>query len=195
MDGTKTEGTPLNIVVAKKTDDTGILERFKQGDSSAFRDIVLAYQDRIYNLCLYMLHDVEDAQEAAQDAFVKAYRALPDFELRASLYTWLYSIATRTCLDYRRKTIRTLAGEPLPEEMPSTDLSPEKRYETREVSEAVQRALQKLPAKLRAVIVLRELEELTYEEIGEVLDVSTGTVKSRISRAREELRKLLSGKL
>jgi RNA polymerase sigma-70 factor (ECF subfamily) len=195
VDGTKTEDTPLNIVVAKKTDDTGILERFKQGDSSAFRDIVLTYQDRIYNLCLYMLQDVRDAQEAAQDAFVKAYRALPDFEPRASLYTWLYSIATRTCLDYRRKTIRTLAGEPLPEEMPCTDLSPEKRYETREVSEAVQRALQKLPAKLRAVIVLRELEELTYEEIGEVLDVSTGTVKSRISRAREELRKLLSGKL
>ena len=195
MDGTKTEDTPLNIVGAKKTDDTGILERFKRGDSSAFRDIVLTYQDRIYNLCLYMLHDVGDAQEAAQDAFVKAYRALPGFEPRASLYTWLYSIATRTCLDYRRKTIRTLAGEPLPEEMPSTDLSPEKRYETREVSEAVQRALQKLPAKLRAVIVLRELEELTYEEIGEVLDVSTGTVKSRISRAREELRKLLSGRL
>ena len=79
--------------------------------------------------------------------------------------------------------------------MPSADLSPEKRYETREVSEAVQRALQKLPKKLRAVIVLREMEELTYEEIGEVLNVSTGTVKSRISRAREELRKLLSGKL
>ena len=172
--------------------ESDLIERFKKGDPSAFEAIVLRYQDRIYNLCRYMLQDPRDAQDAAQDVFLKAYRGLKDFRPDSSLYTWLYRIAVNTCLDYRRKSRReALRNEPLTEDLPSDEPFPDQLYESREIRESIQLALQKLPEKLRAAIVLREIEELSYEEIAEVLHTSVGTVKSRISRAREQLRHLL----
>jgi RNA polymerase sigma-70 factor, ECF subfamily len=176
-------------------DDIEIIRRFKHGEAAAFNDIVLKYQDRIFNLCLYMLRDTHDAQDAAQDCFIKACRALQDFSPDASLYTWLYRIAMNTCLDSRRKRsrVRTDNHSTL-EDMPSPQPSPEKLYESKEISVAVRGALQQMPEKLRTTIVLREIEGLSYEEIAEILDISSGTVKSRISRAREELRRLLRDK-
>jgi RNA polymerase sigma-70 factor (ECF subfamily) len=172
--------------------ESDLIERFKKGDLSAFEAIVLRYQDRIYNLCRYMLQDTQNAQDAAQDVFLKAYGALKDFRPGSSLYTWIYRIAVTTCLDYRRKFRReVLRGEPLTEDLPSDEPLPEQLYEAREIPDSIQQALQKLPEKLRAAIVLREIEELSYAEIAEVLHTSVGTVKSRISRAREQLRHLL----
>jgi len=178
------------------TDDNDLIGLFRKGALFAFEALVRKYQDRIYNLCRYMLQNPEDAQDAAQDAaqdvFLKAYRALKDFRPESSFYTWLYRIALNTCLDYRRKSRReALRNEPLPEDLPSDEPFPEQLYESEEISESVQLALQKLPEKLRAAIVLREIEALSYEEIAEVLYISMGTVKSRISRAREQLRRLL----
>jgi RNA polymerase sigma-70 factor (ECF subfamily) len=173
-------------------DESNLIERFKKGDRSAFEEIVRKYQHRIYNLCRYMLQDPEDAQDAAQDVFLKAYRALKDFRPDSSLYTWIYRIAVTTCLDYRRKSRREVfRSEPLTEDLPSGEHSPHQLYESRKITESVQLALQKLPEKLRAAIVLREIEGLSYEEIAEVLHTSAGTVKSRISRAREQVRHLL----
>jgi RNA polymerase sigma-70 factor (ECF subfamily) len=167
-------------------------KRCQSNDLSEFEEIVREYQDRIYNLCRYMVGDPQDAQDAAQDAFLKAYRGMKSFKPEASLYTWLYRIAVNTCLDYKRKTSRTpLTNECIPEDRPSDDPSPETDCETKEIGEAVQSALQKLPKKLRPAIVLREIDGLSYEEIAEVLNTSVGTVKSRISRAREELRRIL----
>jgi len=161
-------------------------------DLTAFGELVREYQDRIYNLCRYMLGNPEDAQDAAQDTFLKAFKGLRDLRPESSLYTWLYRIAVNTCLDYKRKASRTpLTTECIPKDRPSDDPSPETNCETREISEAVQSALQKLPKKLRPAIVLREIDGLSYEEIAEVLNTSVGTVKSRISRAREELRRIL----
>ncbi|MEJ2167775.1 MAG: sigma-70 family RNA polymerase sigma factor [Desulfobacterales bacterium] len=172
--------------------DSELIARFKTGNPSAFEAVVLRYQDRIYNLCRYMLRDPRDAQDAAQDVFLKAYRALKDLRPDSSLYTWLYRIAVNTCLDYKRRSKReALRNEPLAEDLPSDEPLPEQRYESREVTEAIQLALQKLPEKLRAVIVLREIEGCSYEEIAQILRTSVGTVKSRISRAREELRRIL----
>jgi RNA polymerase sigma-70 factor (ECF subfamily) len=172
--------------------DNDLIERFKKGDPSAFEAILLRHQDRIYNLCRYMLQDPRNAQDAAQDAFLKAYRALKDFRPESSFYTWLYRIAVTTCLDYRRKSRREVfRTEPLTEDLPSAERSPHQLYESRKITESIQIALQKLPVKLRAAIVLREIENLSYEEIADVLHTSVGTVKSRISRAREELRHLL----
>jgi RNA polymerase sigma-70 factor (ECF subfamily) len=172
--------------------DTDLIERFKKGDPSAFEVLASKYQDRVYNLCRYMLRDPRDAQDAAQDAFLKAYKALKDFTPGSSLYTWIYRIAVTTCLDYRRKSRReSFRSEPLAEDLPSGEPLPESLYASKEISEALQLALQKLPERLRAAIVLREIEELSYEEIAEVLHTSAGTVKSRISRAREQLRHLL----
>jgi RNA polymerase sigma-70 factor (ECF subfamily) len=172
--------------------ESDLIERFKQGDPSAFEALVRKHQDRIYNICRYMLQDPQIAQDAAQDVFLKAYRALKDFRPDASLYSWIYRIAINTCLDYRRKSRREeFSGEPLAGDLPSGEYSPHQLYESGEIRYSIQQALQKLPEKLRAAIVLREIEGLSYEEIAEVLHTSAGTVKSRISRAREQLRHLL----
>jgi RNA polymerase sigma-70 factor (ECF subfamily) len=180
-----------------KPDDLKLIIDFHKGNVSAFESIVLNYQDRIYNLCLYMLGNRHDAEDAAQDTFLKAYRSLNDFKPNASLYTWLYRIAVNTCIDHKRKPFfesifrRSDTGEDMVIEHPSDLPSPEKEYESKQIQVAIQKALRKLSPKLRAVIVLKEMDGLSYEEIADTLDVSIGTVKSRISRARDELRILL----
>jgi RNA polymerase sigma-70 factor (ECF subfamily) len=176
-------------------DERDLIGRIQKGDLSAFEALVRKYQDRVYNLCRYMLQDPPDAQDAAQDVFLKAYKAIKDFKPGASFYAWTYRIAVNTCLDYRRISRReVLRRAPLTEDLPSNEPFPEQLYESGEIVASIQLALKKLPAKLRAVIVLREIEGLSYGEIAEVLQTSTGTVKSRISRARDRLRNLLGKK-
>jgi RNA polymerase sigma-70 factor (ECF subfamily) len=177
-------------------DDGDLITRFMDGDLSGFEGLVRKYQDRIYNLCRYMIQDTHDAQDAAQDVFLKAYESLKAFKPNASLYTWLYRIAVNTCLDYKKKS-RPEQGEDesLIDELASAEPSPEQRYHSKELGQAIRMGLQKLPENLRAAIVLKEIEELSYDEIAEVLHISLGTVKSRISRAREELRQLLQKKV
>jgi RNA polymerase sigma-70 factor (ECF subfamily) len=177
-------------------DDTPLIELFNQDPKLAFKGIVEKYQDRIFNLCVYMLQHKEDAQDAAQDVFLKAFRSLGSFKQDASLYTWLYRIGVNTCLDYKKKSRpESLEDDSFVEDLPSAAPSPEQHYQSKEIGQAIQKALQKLPADLRATIILKEMEELSYEEIAETLRISIGTVKSRISRAREELRRLLQNKL
>jgi RNA polymerase sigma-70 factor (ECF subfamily) len=173
-------------------DERDLIRRFKQGDSSAFEALIRKYQDRVYNLCRYMLQDPQNAQDAAQDVFLKVYRGLKNFRPDASLYTWIYRIAVTTCLDSTRKSRReAIRSEPLTEDLPSDEPVTERLYESGEIRASIQQALQKLPQKMRAAIILREIDELSYEEIAEVLHTSAGTVKSRISRARKRLRHLL----
>jgi RNA polymerase sigma-70 factor (ECF subfamily) len=175
-------------------DDFRFIENFKKGDISAFGTLVQKYQDRIYTLCRYILENQDDANDAAQDTFVKAYQGLKSFKPTSSFYTWLYRIAVNTCLDHKRKySLHSLFFSKDFEEhidnYPSHAPSPEAAYVAKQSMQALQAALNSLSTKLRVVIVLNELEGLSYEEIAEVLDVSIGTVKSRISRAREELKK------
>ncbi len=179
-------------------DDHELIARFKSGDASAFEEILRAYQDRIYNLCRHMLGNADDAQDAAQDVFLKAFQALPQFQPDAALYTWLYRIATNTCIDRKRKPVfaslfnSSEEGEKLIHDRASVAPSPEKLYQAKQINQALQKGLAGLSPKLRAIIVLKEIEELSYEEIAETLDISLGTVKSRIARAREELRKSMN---
>ena len=157
-----------------------------------FEWFVKRYQDRIYNLCRYLLVHPQDAEDAAQEVFIKAYRKLKDFKPESSLYTWLYRIGVNTCLDHKRKLRpEPLKNESLAEELPSAEPSPERRYQSQEIGRAINSALEQLSKNSRAVIVLKEIEGLSYDEIAEVLHTSVGTVKSRISRTREELRRLL----
>ncbi len=182
----------------RETDDVELIRGFKDGDVSAFEQLVLKYQDKVYNLCRHMLGSAHDADDAAQDTFTKAYQNLNNFRPEASFYTWLYRIAVNTCLDYKKRPffqsifgshvegdnesgIEPVSGEP----------SPEKLYESKQLRYALGTSLGKLSLKLRAVIILKEVEGLSYEQIAGVLDVSIGTVKSRISRAREELKELM----
>lgn len=181
----------------KKLNDPVILGRFKNGDTSAFQEIVLAYQDTIYRLCFRMLGDHHNAQDATQDTFLKAYQNLKSFKPDASLYTWLYRIAVNTCIDYKRRSVseslfkRFSNNENSVEQEPSGSPSPEMLSESGQLAAALQKALGKLSKKLRAVIVMKEVEGLSYEDIAGVMDISIGTVKSRISRAREELKELM----
>jgi len=171
-----------------------VIENFINGDPSAASALVLEYQDRIFNLCRYMLENPQDAEDAAQDTFIKAFQSRKSYSPDATFYTWLYRIAVNTCLDHKRKfTLRSLFlsddKEAHINNIPSLAPSPEVAYATSQSMHALQNALNRLSAKLRVVIILNELEGLSYEEIAEVLDVSVGTVKSRIFRARDELRK------
>jgi len=181
----------------QNSDDFSLIARFKDGDRSSFEEIVLRHQDKIYNLCRHMLGNAHDAEDAAQDVFLKAFQALPKFQPDASLYTWLYRIATNTCIDFKRKPIfeslfgDSGEGERLIHDQASDAPSPEKLYQAKEIDKALQVCLGKLSPKLRAIIVLKEVEGLSYEEIAETLDISMGTVKSRVARAREELQKCM----
>ncbi len=181
----------------KGADDLSLIDRFKGGDQSAFEQLVLKYQDKIYNLCRYMLGNTHDAEDAAQDTFIKAYRNLNNFRPEASFYTWLYRIAVNTCLDYKKRPFfeslfrKSDEDEDYILEPVSDEPSPEKLYESKQIGLALLKSIGQLPLKLRTVIILKEIEGLSYEEIAEVLDISVGTVKSRISRAREELKVLM----
>jgi RNA polymerase sigma-70 factor (ECF subfamily) len=181
----------------KWEEDNRLIERFKEGDPAAFGDIVLKYQDKIYNLCRHMLGNAHEAEDAAQDVFLKAFQALPKFQPKASLYTWLYRIATNTCIDYKRKPVwesifgSAEEGDRLVHDRASVDPSPEKLYQSKQTGQVLQESLGRLSPKLRAIIILKEIEEQSYEEIADILDISLGTVKSRISRAREELQKIM----
>lgn len=178
------------------------VRRFKAGDAAAFEEIVHAHQNRIATLCRYLLGNAADAEDATQDVFIKAYKGLPDFRPEAALYTWLYRIAVNTCIDRTRKPFfRALffasesddAAEGGSRPLASEDPSPERLVESQQLSRQIQQALKSLSPKLRAAIVLKEIEGLSYEQIAEVQEISLGTVKSRISRAREELRRSLAG--
>jgi len=183
--------------MGNKSDESSIVDRFKNGEKAAFEELVLKYQDKIYNLCRHMLGNTHDAEDAAQDTFIKAYQKLKDFKPEASVYTWLYRIAVNTCLDYKKRPFfesffkKADEGEDFIDEPASDRPSPEKLYESKQIGYALHNSIRKLPSKLRTAIVLKEIEGLSYEEIADILEVSIGTVKSRISRARDELKKLL----
>jgi RNA polymerase sigma-70 factor (ECF subfamily) len=185
------------MVNANKSDDLSLISRFKTGDISVFEEILLRHQDKIYNLCRRMLGNSHDAEDATQDVFLKAYQNINKFKPEASLYTWLFRIAVNTCIDYKREPFfeslfkSSKEGDVFVVDSPTGSPSPDRLYESKQISDAIQLTLSRLPVKLRAVIVLKEIEGLSYEEIAEVLDVSIGTVKSRISRARDDLKEVL----
>jgi len=180
-----------------KASDLSLINKFKNGDTSVFEEILLTYQDKIYNLCHRMLGSSHDAEDATQDVFLKAYQNLNKFKPDSSLYTWLFRIAVNTCIDYKRKPFleslfkTSKEGDVFVVDRPADSPNPDRLYESKQINDAIQLALSRLSAKLRVVIVLKEIEGLSYDEIAEVLDVSMGTVKSRIFRAREEMKEPL----
>lgn len=179
-------------------EDELLIERSRAGDNAAFEALVRKYQDRVYNICRYML-GAADAEDAAQDAFIKAYRNLDRFTPSPSFQAWVTRIAVNSCLDYKRKpahisiAMTSGEGEEYTLDAPSGSPGPEAALESKKAGQAVADAIAGLSERLRSVIVLYEIEGLSYEEISDALGISIGTVKSRISRAREELKKRLAG--
>jgi RNA polymerase sigma-70 factor, ECF subfamily len=180
--------------------DQELVQRVQAGDKSAFNLLVLKYQHRVLKLVSRFVSDAAEAEDVAQDAFLKAYRALASFRGESAFYTWLYRIAINTAKNAlvanRRRPVDFNLDLQDPEQYErqarlKDEDTPEGVLLTDEIREVVERAMEQLPEDLRTAIVLRELEGMSYEEIAEAMDCPVGTVRSRIFRAREAIDKKL----
>jgi len=175
--------------------DQDLVTRCRDGDREAFAELVQKYQNRVLTLATRMLDSRSEAEDIAQDIFIKVFQSLQDFRGASRFSTWLYRITVNHCLNYiRRRTRqqqRLVGAEPgeWMQEAPASN--PHKRLEEKERWVLVQAKLQGLSPEHRTIILLRDFEGLSYEEIADVLQLETGTVKSRLHRARMELKALL----
>lgn len=181
--------------------DQRLVERVQRGDKRAFDLLVLKYQHRIAGLVSRYVRDPDEVLDVTQEAFVKAYRALPRFRGDSAFYTWLYRIAINTSKNYlvsrsRRPPdtdIDASSGEFQADSTVSGDIAnPENILATSQLESAIMSAIEKLPEELKIAVSLREFEGLSYEEIAEVMECPVGTVRSRIFRAREAIEKSIA---
>lgn len=184
-------------------DDSELVEKAKEGDQSAFELLVKKYQKGIYRLTYRMTNDHFTADELAMETFIRAYKAIKRFRKDANFFNWIYTIAVRLCLNHIKKEKRKVNIDP---ENINTLVHGKKhddellqRVIAKETNIKIREAIQLLPEKLRVVFLLRVDEEQSYEEISKILRIPTGTVMSRLNRARERLKRsigsyLMSGK-
>lgn len=184
----QTAGTPVN-------DDAQLIEATLAGKSTAFGQLVQKYQDRLYNTLVHVVHSPEDARDVLQEAFVQAFVKLETFQRTSAFYTWLYRIAFNVAASFCRRRRPTVSVEQAREakgQEPIDDRAgPTQRLEQDERCRQVQQALATLSEEHRVVLVLREIDGYCYETIAEMLDLPVGTVRSRLHRARLQLREQL----
>lgn len=184
--------------MAAETTDAQLVRRVQKGDKGAFDLLVLKYQHKIVNLVMRYVRDPDQAQDITQEAFLKAYRALPRFRGDAAFYTWMYRIAVNTAKNYlaaqRRRPMDVELDMQDPDQydlhakLKDTD-TPEAVTLSHELQATVEKAIAALPDDLRTAIVLRELDGMSYEEIAQTMECPVGTVRSRIFRARDAISK------
>jgi RNA polymerase sigma-70 factor (ECF subfamily) len=184
------EPPEVNVKASQRFHDTELIRRSQAGDTEAFGELVTKYRTKIFNIVYGMVRDEHDACDLAQEAFVKAWKAIHRFERRSSFYSWLYSPTMNLTIDFLRLRRRRQEVE-LNDAIPSSLPGPRVNCQHAEIREQVNAALAKLSPEHRAVIVLKELEALQYHEIAEVLRFSIGTVMSRLFYARKHLQSLL----
>jgi len=182
------------------TNDLALIRRCRTGDAEAFGDLVLRYQDRLFGTLVHILGSLEDARDTAQDAFVLAFQKLDSFRGDSAFYSWLFRIAYNAAMTRRRKdrhsnhssveAAREQHGSEPQDERPSAD--PEYALQSEERQQLVRTALEELAEEYRVALVLKEMDGLRYDEIARIVDCPIGTVRSRIHRARQELRDKLS---
>jgi RNA polymerase sigma-70 factor (ECF subfamily) len=196
--GTRGEQAPL------RQEEAALIERIRRGDRQAFRVLVDRYQRRVYTLALGFIRDPDEARDISQEAFLKVYRHLDTFHGQSNFYTWLYRITVNLCIDLRRKAGRgnqsefderiahEEAGSPADQISPGRlRFDPAKALHNRELRERINAALEQLSESHRSVLLLREVEGLSYKEIAEVLECPEGTVMSRLFHARRQMQQLL----
>jgi RNA polymerase sigma-70 factor (ECF subfamily) len=188
------------------TDDLTLVQRVRTGDQRAYKTLVERYQRKVFSIAFGMLKDREEARDVAQEAFVKVYRYLDHFKGDASFYTWLYRITVNICIDVLRRR-GPLKGEQVEfDEQIQMDVSeanlgalgtrlgtnPQKSMLRKELAEKIEAALAEVPEKHRAILLLREIEGMSYEDLSRTLDIPKGTVMSRLFHARLKVQKVLN---
>jgi RNA polymerase sigma-70 factor (ECF subfamily) len=195
--------TPRGIPI----DDAVLVQQCRQGDSAATERLILKYQNRIYNAILRICANPDDAAELTQDTFVKVIENIDKFEGRSSFYTWAFRISVNLTLNYCQRSIKLRSLSLDAEDSDDSDAKgvlkkfltddnlpdPAVVAQNKELCRLVVKALRKLDDAQRAVIVLRDIEGMNYAQIAEVLDIELGTVRSRLSRARTNLREIMEG--
>ena len=177
------------------------IEQVLKGNQNAYSDIVDLYQHKLYQICYRMLGNKQEAEDIAQEAFIRAYINLHTFDQKRKFSTWIYRIATNLCIDRIRKKkpdyyldaeVAGTEGLDMYSQIAIDEALPEEQLEKMELQDRIQYEISRLPEKYRSVIVLKYIEELSLQEISEILDMPLGTVKTRIHRGREALRQQLN---
>lgn len=187
---------------AEQTPETALIERARDGDSRAFDELVIRHRQRVFRQLFNMCMDTEQVEDTVQEAFVQAYRALPQFRGMSAFSTWLYRIAHNICLRKRQRARRGMAlsldemadgdEESAPREVVDPGAGPAEAALSREMQEAMDRAIHALPDTYRPVFILREIQQLSTQEVGEKLGLTEAAVKARLHRARAFLREQLT---
>jgi len=185
-----------------REEEAKIIRAVLDGNANAFEDLVLEYQDRVYHIALKMTSSQEDAFDLSQETFLKAYRTLGSFRGESGFGSWLYRMCANLCIDFLRKRKRRGQEQILsldetdeggrPRELPDLRYEPQRKLERKEQRVRVREGLRRLPEEQRLILILRDVEGLSYQEISETLSIELGTVKSRIYRARARLAALLA---
>ncbi len=171
--------------------EVDLIKQAQKNDEMAFCALIERYEKRIYNIAYKFLRNEHDAQDAAQDAIIKMYTNIRKFSFQSAFSTWMYRVTANTCLDMLRKKKPDTDLDEFERFAVSKDGNPDRDTINRELGENIKAAIRMLPEKYIPIIVLKDMEGLKYEEIAAILNISVGTVKSRISRAREKLRDIL----
>ena len=183
-----------------REEELEIIVKVHSGDADAFEALVLEHQNKVYSLALRMVGNEEDARDMAQEAFIRAFNSLGSFRGESKFSVWLYRLTSNICIDFLRGRAkrRTVSlswededGDEGELEIPDERFSPEAGLERSELREAVRRGLEQLTPEYREILLLREINGLSYDEIGRALNLEEGTVKSRIFRARKKLCEIL----
>ena len=181
--------------------EEALIRRAASGDDGAFEKLVLAHQKQVYNLCLRLSGNEQDAYDLSQEAFIKAWRGLAQYQFGAEFSTWLYRLTRNVCIDHLRRLKRQPSvpleteqdGETVELPLPDGAPGPEERVLHEEKQRILAEAMQALSDEQREILVLRVVNDLPYEQIAEILGLQLGTVKSRLARARIQLKKILAG--
>jgi RNA polymerase sigma-70 factor (ECF subfamily) len=185
-----------------ESSDTKLMLRLKDGDQDAFRELVERHKLSVLNLCLRFAGNKADAEDLAQEVFIRIFQAAPNYEIKAAFTTWVYRIAVNLCLNHqRRKKIlhffslnhKHSPNSQVDDRQPEVPVSehPDSEFERKELQQLVQDAIQSLPENQRTVIILHRYHELSYQEIAAVLDTTVSAVESRLHRAKQNLKKRL----
>ena len=180
--------------------DELLIRRAQRGDADAFEQLLLEHQKNVYNLCYRMAGNPDDAMDLSQETFLRAWRCLDQYQFASAFSTWLYRLCSNICIDFLRRrrrqqtvplTFKDADGEEQTYAVPDAQPLPEEQVELKLTRETLAAAMAQLLPEHRAVLQLRVVNEMSYEQIADVLDIQIGTVKSRLSRARNQLKKIL----